>query len=171
MIEALSPARARDAVPELAALLLDAVRNGAEVSFMDDIDREQAEAFWQGVAQDVAAGRTLLYVARANTGAILGTVQLHPIHKPNQPHRADVAKLLVHSRARRRGVGAALMLHLEDEMRRLGRNLLTLDTASGSGGDFLYRKLGYVEAGRIPNFALTPDGRPSEATFLYKQLV
>lgn len=170
MIEALSPARARDAVQELAALLVDAVQHGAEVSFMADIDQGQAEAFWQGVAQDVAADQVLLYVARDEDGAILGTVQLHPIHKPNQPHRADVAKLLVHSRARRRGVGAALMLHLEEEMRRLGRTLLTLDTASGSGGDFLYRKLGYVEAGRIPDFALTPEGRPSEATFLYKHL-
>lgn len=170
MIEALSHTTARDAVPELAALLIDAVGHGAEVSFMADIDQGQAEAFWQSVAQEVAAGHILLYVARDGDGAILGTVQLHPVHKPNQPHRADVAKLLVHSRARRRGVGAALMLHLEDEMRRLGRSLLTLDTASGSGGDFLYRKLGYVEAGRIPAFALTPDGRLSEATFLYKQL-
>jgi len=170
MIEALSPARARDAVPELAALLVDAVRHGAEVSFMADIDQGQAEAFWHGVAQDVTAGHVLLYVARDDRGAILGTVQLHPVDKPNQPHRADVAKLLVHSRARRRGVGAALMLHLEEEMARLGRSLLTLDTASGSGGDALYRKLGYVEAGRIPNFALTPEGRPSEATFLYKHL-
>lgn len=170
IIECLGHGAARDAVSELAALLIDAVKLGAEVSFMDDIDRIQAESFWQGVADDVATGQTLLYVARDADGTILGTVQLQPIGKPNQPHRADVAKLLVHSRARRRGVGVALMRHLEGEMRRLGRTLLTLDTASGSAGHVLYRKLGYVEVGRIPNFALTPAGEPSEATFLYKQL-
>lgn len=170
MISRLDAPEAQAAIPALAEILIACVRSGAEVSFMQDITEEQARAFWQGVAANVQAGHVMLFVARDAAGKLQGTVQLEPIRKPNQPHRAEVAKLLVHPRARRQGLGEALMRHLEQEARAIGRSLITLDTASGSFGHVLYRKLGYVEFGRIPDYALTPDGRLSEAAFLYKQL-
>ena len=126
-IEILPADEARDAIPALADVLADCVENGASVGFMGWNTQADYEAFWAGVATDVEAGRTILFVARQG-GAIVGTAQLQLIGKPNQPHRAEIAKVLVHSRARRQGLGEALMRATEAAARAAGRTLLVLDT-------------------------------------------
>jgi ribosomal protein S18 acetylase RimI-like enzyme len=152
----------------LAEILADCVAGGASVSFMAPFPVEAAHRWWAGVIESVAAERTVLFGGYRD-GALLGTVQLGLDVPPNQPHRADVKKLLVHRRARGVGLGAALMLALEAEARRRGLALLTLDTASAEG-DRLYRRLGYTETGVIPNYALYPDGRFCDTTIFWKAL-
>ena len=168
-----APGAARAAVTALAELLLDAVAGGAEVSFLADITRAEAEAFWHGQMDRAESGQIIPFVARdAAHGLerILGCVLLEPIWKPNQPHRAEVAKLLVHSSARRRGIAKALMQALEARARAMGRSLITLDTAAGGTAPSLYRALGYQEFGALPAYALTPDGRLSDVIFFAKTL-
>ena len=157
------------AAPDLAVVLLDCVAGGASVNFMADFSRDQAEAFWRDVADAARADGRVLFVAEDEQG-IVGTVQLVPIAFDNQPHRAEVAKMLVHSRARRRGVGAQLLLATEEAARAMGRTLLTLDTMTDSEGERLYRRLGWTPVGVIPGFALYPDGRSGDTTFFYKQI-
>jgi ribosomal protein S18 acetylase RimI-like enzyme len=169
LIEALDAAAARDAVPALAAILHDAVSGGASVSFMAETTHAEMTGFWQGVAADVAAGTTTLLVAR-QAARIVGTVQVQFVGKPNQPHRAEIAKMLVHSKARRRGIGERLMRAAEDVARQAGRTLLCLDTDDAGAARRLYGRLGWVEIGTIPGFALYPDGRTGGATFFYKQI-
>ena len=157
---------------ELAALtevLIDCVEGGASVSFMLPLTRERAEAFWRKVAQGVAAGERLLFVAEDDQG-ICGTVQLILDLPENQPHRADLAKMLVHRRARRRGLGAALMQAAEQGALAAGRTLLVLDTVSGEAGHRLYERLGWTRVGEIPRFALWPQGGPCPTTFFYRDL-
>jgi ribosomal protein S18 acetylase RimI-like enzyme len=168
-IERLDAAAAREALPALVDLLQDAVGNGASVGFMAWNDRADFEAFWDGVVGDVAAGRTLLFVARCETG-IVGTAQLHLIGKPNQPHRAEIAKVLVHSAARRQGLGEKLMRAAEDAARQAGRDLLVLDTDEAGAARRLYNRLGWTEVGTIPRYALMPDGADCGSTFFYKAL-
>lgn len=163
------PDDTRAAIPALSALLTDAVASDASVGFMAGTDAEAYAHFWQGVAEDVAGGRTVLFVAHLD-GRLVGTTQLQLIAKANQPHRAEIAKLLVHSAARRRGIAAMLMGAAEAEARRHGRDLLVLDTDAKSAAHALYRKLGWIEAGTIPRYALMPDGRDCDATFFYKSL-
>lgn len=170
MIQELSADQARDALGGLSALLIDVVRAGGEVNFLENITQDQASAFWLGTLPRVAAGDILLFVARDDDGPVLGTVQLELIRKPNQPHRAEVAKLLVHSQARRRGIGEALMRHLEARALQEGRTILTLDTATGGAGHALYHKLGFIDAGDIPGYSLKTDGSLGGTTFLYKQI-
>jgi GNAT superfamily N-acetyltransferase len=153
----------------LAGILADCVARGASVGFMAPFSQTDAEAWWRGVVEEVAAGRTILFAAEAG-GEIVGTAQLIPCAKPNQPHRADVAKVLVHGKARRRGIGAALMAALETEARRRGLLLLTLDTVTGSAGDGLYGSAGWTRVGEIPDYALWPDGRFCATTVFYKRL-
>jgi GNAT superfamily N-acetyltransferase len=154
---------------DLSDILVDCVEGGASVNFMSPFTRERADAFWQGVRDRVASGAIALLLAEID-GVAAGTVQLAFAHQENQPHRADLAKMLVHRRARRRGVGAALMRAAEDLARLEGRTLLVLDTASGSDAERLYRGLGWIAVGRVPGYALYPDGRPCDATFFYREL-
>jgi GNAT superfamily N-acetyltransferase len=155
-------------IEQLAELLMDCVEGGASVSFMLPLTRERAAHFWRGVAEDAAAGGRVLIAARDETG-IVGTVQLILGLPENQPHRAEIAKMLVHRRARRRGVGAALMRAAEDSARAAGRTLLVLDTASGDA-DRLYQRLGWELAGTIPDFALWPEGGFCDTRIYYRRL-
>lgn len=145
---------------QLADVLVDCVDGGASVSFMHPLAPERALAFWRGVAAGVARGERVLLVAEDEQGGagICGTVQLVVDQPDNQPHRADVSKMLVHRRARRRGVGAALMRAVEAEARAAGKTLLVLDTISGSDAARLYTRLGWQHTGDIPDFALMPHG-------------
>ncbi|HKY94624.1 MAG TPA: GNAT family N-acetyltransferase [Kiloniellales bacterium] len=167
-IGAIAPAEYAAAVPELAEVLSACVESGAGVSFMLPFPPAAAAEFWRGLTPRVADG-TILVLAARNGGRIDGTVQLQLVSIPNQPHRAEVAKMLVHPRARRQGLAEALMLRLELEARRRSRRLLTLDTASDVA-DRLYRRLGYHEVGVIPGYAYWPDGRLSDTTIFYKWL-
>lgn len=168
-VEPLDAEAARAAIPALAEILADAVESGASVGFMHWNGPSDYVAFWTGVAADVAAGRTILFAARQGAD-VLGTAQLQLIGKPNQPHRAEIAKVLVHSSARRRGLGAALMQAAEAAARQAKRDLLVLDTDENGAARRLYGKLGWTELGTIPRYALMPDGRDCGSTFFYKDL-
>ena len=152
----------------MAELLIDAVAGGASVSFMHPLPVSRAMAFWRGVADGVASGERALFVAEDAEGMI-GTVQLILAQPDNQPHRADVAKMLVHRRARRQGLGAALMEAAEIAARACGKTLLVLDTASGDA-ERLYRRHGWQRVGVIPGYALLPTGEPCDTTYFYKVL-
>jgi GNAT superfamily N-acetyltransferase len=156
-------------VEQLADVLIDCVEGGASVSFMAPLTRERATAFWRKVADGVHAGHRALIVAEDAHG-LCGTVQLIMDLPENQPHRADVAKMLVHRRARRRGLGEALMREAESVARDCGRTLLVLDTVTGSTADRLYTRLGWVRVGEVPEYALMPDGAPCPTTFFYRKL-
>lgn len=156
------------ALDALADLLADAVAGGASVNFLAGFDAAAARAWWRrAVLPGVAAGERLLFVAEAR-GALVGTVQLVPAPQPNQSHRAEIGKMLVHRRARRRGIGARLLAAAEDAARALGRTLLTLDTESGGAGEALYRREGWTCIGAVPGYALNPAGVPMPASFFYK---
>jgi ribosomal protein S18 acetylase RimI-like enzyme len=168
-IETLDAEAARAAIPALSDILRDAVANGASVGFMAWNTPADFARFWTNIANDVAGGQIVLFVARDQRG-IVGTAQLHLIGKPNQPHRAEIAKVLVHSSARRRGIGEALMRAAEAAAGQAGRDLLMLDTDHASAARRLYNRLGWTEVGTIPRFALMPDGSDCGSTFFYKQL-
>jgi ribosomal protein S18 acetylase RimI-like enzyme len=153
----------------LGEILVDCVEHGASVGFVSPFDHADADAYWRHVEQAVADGRCVLLVAALDGGAVVGTVQLDVDTLPNQRHRATVSKLLVHTSARRRGVGEALMEGVEQAAREAGRWLLTLDTAT-SDAERLYRRLGWTEAGAIPNYALNPDGTLTPTSFYWKEL-
>ncbi len=153
----------------LTDVLLDCVEGGASVSFMLPLERAHARRFWEGVAREAAAGRRVLLVARDAAG-ICGTVQLLLDLPDSQPHRADVAKMLVHRRARRQGLGAALMRAAEDAARSRGRHLLVLDTVTGGDGARLYESLGWIRVGDIPQYALWPRGGYVATTYYYRDL-
>ena len=155
-------------IGELADLLVDCVAGGASVSFMAPLTRERAAGFWRGVAAGAARGERVLLVAEDDAG-ICGTVQVVLDLPENQPHRADVSKMLVHRRARRRGLGAALMRAAEDAAREHGRTVLVLDTASDDARR-LYERLGWVRVGDIPRYALLPDGTPCATTYVFREL-
>ena len=155
-------------IDQLAALLVDAVDAGASVSFLPPLAPADAAAYWRGaVVSDDA--RAAMLVTRDDDG-LTGCVALAPAWAPNQPHRAEVAKLLVHRRARRRGLGRALMQALETDARAAGFTLLTLDTRRGDAAEPLYRSLGWIEAGVIPGYALAPDRTPCDTVYFYKPL-
>lgn len=153
----------------LADVLMDCVAGGASVSFMQPLTRERAGAFWRRVAQGVAAGERALLVAEDAHG-VCGTVQLILDLPENQPHRADLAKMLVHHRARRQGLGAALMKAAEATALECGRTLLVLDAVTGGDGARLYERLGWVRVGDVPGFALFPQGGLCSTTFFYRDL-
>jgi acetyltransferase len=155
---------------DLGLLLVDAVDSGAAVSFLAPLSVEAAESWWRS-AMSGAREDAIFLVARDADGSIAGSVQLHPAWAPNQPHRADVAKLLVHRRCRRAGTGARLMHAIEDAARNAGFKLLTLDAKRGGAAEQLYRRLGWTVAGIIPEYALDTDRRAFHDTvILYKQL-
>ena len=152
----------------LATLLIDCVEGGASVSFMHPLTRERALAFWRDVGASASRGERVLLVAEDDTG-LAGTVQLILAQPENQPHRADVAKMLVHRRARRRGWGEALMRGAEHAARAAGKTLLVLDTASADA-ERLYARLGWQRCGAIPGYALLPRGGLCDTTYFYRQL-
>jgi ribosomal protein S18 acetylase RimI-like enzyme len=149
----------------LAELLLDAIDDNAGVSFMPGLTAEEAEAWWRGVLSN----RTIVLIARDDAG-VAGTVQAQPSWAPNQPHRADVAKLIVHRRARRRGIARRLMEVLESEARAAGFTLLLLDTRKDDHPERLYASMGWMRVGEVPEFALNPDGSMCTTVFYFKRL-
>ncbi|GAC1486289.1 MAG: GNAT family N-acetyltransferase [Gemmatimonadaceae bacterium] len=155
-------------VQELAQVLVDAVKGGASISFMADLRLDEAVEWWRRIL-GTSPPRTVVLVARDEQG-IVGTVQLQPSWAPNQPHRADVAKLIVHRRARRRGIARALMRELERQAREQQFTLLVLDTCKGSAAERLYSSLDWVRVGEIPHYAVNPDGTPCDTVFFYRQL-
>jgi GNAT superfamily N-acetyltransferase len=157
------------ALDQLATVLVDCVQGGASVSFMSPFSQEEALAFFRKVAGSVAAGDTVLLAASLG-GTIVGTVQLGLDTPPNQPHRADIKKLLVHRSARGHGVGAALMAQVEEEARQRGRWLLVLDTVPGENGHRLYLREGWAQTGLVPDYALFPDGRLCDTAIMWKRL-
>ena len=165
----LDAATARDAVGELAAVLVDAVEGGDSVSFMAGFGIADARAFYESLLPELEGGTRVLLAAYVD-GGVVGTVQLVHAWPPNSRHRADVAKLLVHRRARGRGVGRALMERLEEEARADGKTLLILDTVSERAADRLYERLGWTRLGTVPDYARDPDGSFCDATFFYKHL-
>jgi GNAT superfamily N-acetyltransferase len=156
-------------IEALADLLIDCVDGGAGVSFMHPLAPAKAQAFWLRVAAGVAAGERALLVAEDDTG-IVGTVQLELDQPENQPHRADLSKMLVHRRARRRGLGAALLQAAEQMARDCGKTLLVLDTNEGSDAERLYTQMGWVRVGTIPDYSLRPRGGLCATTLFYKAL-
>ncbi len=154
---------------ELATVLIDCVEGGASVSFMLPITRERARAFWDRVAHDVVAGKRALIIAEDSDG-ICGTVQLILDMPENQPHRADLAKMLVHRRARRRGLGEALLRAAEETARAAGKTLLVLDAVTGGDAARLYSRLGWIRVGDIPGYALMPNGAVCSTTVFYRTL-
>ena len=157
-----------DIVRELAVVLVDAVGGGASVSFMSDLRFDEAVDWWRKTLS-APPSRAVVLVARDQQG-IVGTVQLQPSWAPNQVHRADVAKLIVHSRARGRGIARTLMREIERHALEQRFTLLVLDTCKGSVAEKLYTSLGWVRVGEIPRYALNPDGTPCDTVYFYKQL-
>jgi GNAT superfamily N-acetyltransferase len=165
------PLDAREAlerIEQLADVLLDCVEGGASVSFMLPMARTTAIDFWRKVAAGVERGERTLLVAEDEMG-VIGTVQLITDMPENQPHRADVAKLLVHRRARGAGIGRRLMEAVEDAAREQGRRVLVLDTASGTA-ERLYERLGWQRVGTVPEYALMPHGELCATVFFYKHV-
>ncbi len=167
-VRLLDPLTPRD-IEELTDVLIDCVEGGASVSFMLPLTRERARAFWTGVAESAARGERAVFAACDAAGTIVGTAQVVWAQAENQPHRGDLAKMLGHRRARRHGVGAALLAAAEHHALAAGRTVLVLDTASGDA-ERLYARAGWVRVGEIPAYALLPDGTPCETTIYFKTL-
>ena len=163
------PALGDREIQGLSDVLIDCVEGGASVSFMLPMTRAKAEAFWLTTSTSVARGERLVFAAEDEAGAIVGTVQIILAQPENQPHRADLAKMLVHRRARRRGLGAALLAAAERGARDAGKTLLVLDTASDDA-ERLYARNGWQRCGIIPDYALWPDGGPCATTIYFKFL-
>lgn len=153
----------------LSEVLIDCVEGGASVSFMLPMTVEKARAFWEKAAESALRGERMIFVAEDGSGAIVGTVQVVLDLPENQPHRGDVSKMLVHRKARRLGVGAALMTAAERGALSAGKTVLVLDTASDDA-ERLYRRQGWQYSGTIPDYALMPDGAYCATHFFYKML-
>lgn len=159
------------AVEGLADVLIDCVEGGASVSFMAPLPRDEAVTYWRSVLDSASRGERILLVAEdGENRRIVGTVQVVLAMPENQPHRADIAKLLVHRSARCRGLGAALMRAAEDAARAAGKTLLVLDTATGGDAERLYTRLGWKLCGVIPGYALLPHGGLCGTTMFYREL-
>jgi len=153
-------------VTQLARVLVDAVESGAAVSFLAPLALERAEAWWRSTLS--AAHPNAIFLVARDGEEIIGCVQLHPAWAPNQPHRADIAKLLVHRKHRGAGLGRRLMEGIEEAARRAGFGLLTLDAKAGGTAEKLYRNLGWTVAGSIPAYAFDSDGTPHDTVIFYK---
>ena len=169
-VEVLDAGQALASVVALSEVLIDCVAGGASVSFMWPLTHERAVQFWHSVADAVGRNERILLVARDDRGDIMGTVQLITAMPDNQPHRADVAKMLVHRKARRQGVAQALMAVLDQQARQAGKSVLVLDTVTGGDAERLYERAGWQRAGSVPKYALMPDGEFCATTFFYKHL-
>ena len=170
-IERLDTETATDALPALSELLTDAVADGASVGFLRGLEPEEAEAWWRDSVIDRVRTGAIVLLGAFEGDRLLGSVQLRLAELPNSTHRAEIAKLLVHTAARRRGVGRALLAAAEDTARALGRTLLVLDTIVGSDAESLYRSAGYVFVGPIPAYAAMPDGTLAPTGVFYRHLV
>lgn len=170
VVRRLTAADAADCIDGLADLLIDCVEGGASVSFMLPLSHERAVAFWRGVFEGVARGERALLVAEAAHGCVVGTVQLVLNLPENQPHRADVAKMLVHRCARRRGIAQRLLQAVDTEARRERRSVLVLDTVTGGDAERLYARAGWQRVGVVPNYALWPGGGACSTTFFHKPI-
>lgn len=157
-------------VDALSDILIDCVEGGASISFMLPISRNTAMKFWRQVADGVVRNERILLVAETDDGQIVGTVQLITALPENQPHRADVAKMMVRRDARREGVGGRLMAAVDEAARNAGKSVLVLDTVTGGDAERLYERTGWQRVGDVPNYALMPDGKFCGTTFFHKQL-
>ena len=157
-------------VDALADVLIDCVEGGASVSFMLPISRSTAVDFWRHVAHSVARDERILLIAEDASGEIVGTVQLIMALPENQPHRADVAKMLVSRKARRQGIAQRLMAAVDEEAKAAGKSVLVLDTVTGGDAERLYERARWQRVGVVPNYALMPDGEFCATTYYYKQL-
>lgn len=155
-------------IDSLCGVLENCVAGGASVSFMHPLSREKSHQFWSGVAASVTRGERIVLVAQDEAGEVVGTVQVVLDQPENQPHRADVSKLLVHDKARRQGLARRLMTTLEREAQAHGKSVLVLDTATGSGAENFYTACGWQRVGEIPRYALMPDGNVTATTLFYK---
>jgi GNAT superfamily N-acetyltransferase len=160
---------ARPYVGALAGVLLDCVQGGASVSFMASFSKADAESFFENILEKIRRGDCILLAAFADS-KLVGTVQLLTATPPNQPHRADVAKLLVLRSARGQGIARRLMKHVEEVGRLAGKTLLVLDTATGDAAEKLYTNLGWNRVGVIPRYALYPDGTWCDTTIFWKHI-
>ena len=156
-------------IDQLCDVLIDCIDGGASISFMLPMTREKAERFWRGVSEGVANNERVLLVAQNELGEIVGSVQVVLAQPENQPHRADISKMIVHRTARKQGIAAALIVAAEAHALREGKTVLVLDTASDDA-ERVYRKLGWQECGVIPDYALLPGGALCATTFFYKRL-
>jgi GNAT superfamily N-acetyltransferase len=168
-IRRLDDAEARALLDELAAVLQDCVEGGASVGYMAPFTHEEARSAYETYADEVEQGRRIM-LAAFSEGALVGTAQIVFAPHPNQPHRADVARVLVRRSARRRGIAQKLMEHVEREALAAGKTLLVLDAVTGGDAARLYARLGWNTVGVIPNYALYPDGRPCDTTYFWKAL-
>lgn len=169
-LSVLRPDEVGEAEGALAAILLACVRSGASVGFVEPFPAEAAQEFWRGILPGIARGDRVIWLARIGARAV-GTVQLVPMTMPNQSHRAEVSKMLVHPDFRRRGIARALLAALQAEAWAQGRSLLTLDTRSGDHAQPLYASMGFQVAGSIPGFARNPAGDGFDATtYMFKHL-
>lgn len=168
-VRRLDRAELRAQLDSLAGVLADCVGGGASVSYLAPFSHEDARAAIDGMAAEVDQGRRLLLAAFVE-GRLVGTVQVILALPPNQPHRGEIAKLLVHRSARKRGIAQLLMEHAESEARAEGKTLLVLDTVTGDPAERLYMRLGWTKVGVIPGYALYPDGRPCDTTVFWKAL-
>lgn len=159
----------RDHLDALAAVLEDCVAGGASVGYMTPFSREDARAAFEGFVADAERGARIV-LAAFDEGRLVGTAQVVLALPPNQPHRAEIARVLVHRSARRRGIAAALMAAAEDAARAEGRTLLVLDAVTGGDAARLYDRLGWNTVGVVPGFALYPDGRPCDTTYFWKAI-
>jgi GNAT superfamily N-acetyltransferase len=169
-IRRLDADEAGQCVEALAEVLIDCVQGGASVGFMWPLPRERALAFWRGVAAAVARGERVLLVAQDARGRIVGTVQMVVSLPDNQPHRADIAKMLVKREARRQGIAQQLMATIDGEARAAGKSVLVLDTVTGGDAERLYERARWQRAGVVPKYALMPDGSFCSTTYFYKHL-
>ena len=168
-IDRLSEQQAKALLPQLAALLQDAVDSGASVGFLPPLTSGMAEDYWAGALKEVAQGSRILLVA-TEAGEIMGAAQLELATRQNALHRAEVQKLFVHRRFRNRGIARSLMSAVESAAREAGRTLLVLDTQRGSAAEQLYAKYGYTRAGIVPQYALSVDGKLHDTVLFYRLL-
>lgn len=169
VIRTLAAEEATQRLAELSALLIDSVDGGASVGFLTPMTRAKADPFWRNVVDGLAAGARRLIIAEDPAGGIVGAVQLVFAAPENQPHRADVSKLLVLRSARRLGIGEALMRAVEDAAQAAGRTVLVLDTATAEA-ERVYARTGWTKLGVLPDYALMPDGSLCDTAFYYKRL-
>lgn len=168
-VRRLRPDEAREQLDALAAVLADCVAGGASVGYMEPFSEAEARAVYEDYVRDAELGRRIILAAFLD-GNLIGTAQLVLAVPPNQPHRADVARVLVHRSARRRGIAHRLMDQLELEARTEGKTLLVLDAVTGGDAARLYTRIGWNEVGVIPNYALYPDGRLCDTTVFWKEV-
>ena len=168
-IRRLEATEARAQLDGLAAVLADCVAGGASVGYMAPFSNEEARAAFEAWTEEVEQGRRLILAAFFE-GELVGTVQVILALMPNQPHRGEIAKMLVHRSARGRGIAQRLMERAESEARAEGKTLLVLDAVTGGDAARLYARLGWTEVGVIPDYALYPDGRPCDTTYFFKKL-